>query len=163
MCSSFSAHLQHTQGKYEHLLFQKHLWTNPSSNYQTNSELSIPEKTSKAVVGGFLLHGYPMSVIAGAELLEGSEELRQQTQGHHHRPDEKHTETKLSNIFLREAQPSSAVSDSTSYLWWSHRWLARFSRQPSMKRMRICRSVNQQTREHNSFSASLIKPSDRWI
>ena len=45
----------------------------------------------------------------------------------------------------------------------THRWLARFSRQPSMKRMRICRSVNQHTSEHSSFSASPIRPSDRWI
>ncbi len=39
--------------------------------------------------GWSFLHGYPMSVVAGAELLEGPEELWQQTQRHYHWPDER--------------------------------------------------------------------------
>lgn len=77
-------------------------------------QLNIPEKTLRAVVGGVFLHGYPMGVIAGAELLEGSEELRQQTQGHHHRPDE---HTQKQNCQISPTGPERVtVSYSTSYL-----------------------------------------------
>lgn len=37
----------------------------------------------------------------------------------------------------------------------------KFSRQPSMNLIRICLSVNQQTKEQRSFSASFINPSER--
>lgn len=64
----------------------------------------------------------------------------------------------VADILFPGRNPDQKATGALTYLWW-----AKLSRQPSMKRIRICLSVNQQTSEHSSFSASLIRPSDRWI
>lgn len=117
-----------------------------------------------------------MGVVAGAELLKSAEKFGKEAQRDDHgsvRERSMETRNKFHiiasqgrdntksfdiNLFQSYVVHTDIHAHTHTHLLW-----ARFSRQPSMKRMRIWRSVNQHTREHSSFSASLIRPSDRWI